>query len=37
MWRKTLTDSKNKVMGSTSLMMFIGLVVVLGLYNWLIA
>ena len=37
MWRKTLTDSTSKVMGNKSLMIFIGIIVALGLYNWLIA
>ena len=37
MWRKVLTDSTSKVMGNKSLMIFIGIVVALGLYNWLIA
>ena len=37
MWRKTLTDSTSKVMGNKSLMIFIGIVVALGLYIWLIA
>ena len=33
MWRKTLTDSTQKVMGNKSLMVFIGIIVVLGIYN----
>ena len=37
MWRKTLTDSTSKVMGNKSLMIFIGVVVALVIYNWLIA
>ena len=37
MWRKTLTDSTQKVMGNKSLMVFIGIVVVLGIYNLFIA
>ena len=36
-WRKITEDTTNKVMGNKSLMIFIGIVVVLGLYNWLIA
>ena len=37
MWRKVLTDSTSKVMSNKSLMIFVGIVVALGLYNWLIA
>ena len=37
MWRKTLTDSTSKVMSNKSLMIFVGIVVVLAIYNWFIA
>ena len=36
-WRKVTEDATSKVMGNKSLMIFVGIIIALGIYNWLIA
>jgi len=37
MWRQTLADSTSKIKSNKSLMIFVGIIVALAIYNWFIA